>query len=68
MVFIEDLRGYPHAVFRYAIDDRPSLGSTETTATSRTMGLSDVVAADVAAASRLSLIAEFGERLAADLG
>jgi hypothetical protein len=68
VVFLEDLRGYPHAVFRYAVDDRPSLGATEASATSRTMRLSDVVAAEVAAASRLPLIADFGERLAAELG
>lgn len=67
VVFLEDPRGYPHAVFRYAVDDRTSLASSRSRRLTRTLRLSDLVAADVGSQSQLATVARFGERLAGEL-
>lgn len=68
IMFLEDRRGYPHAMFRYAIDDRPSLIAAAAEGPARILRLSDIVAADVAADSLLPEIAALAERLACKLG
>lgn len=67
IMFLEDRRGYPHAMFRYAVDDRPSLVAAAAESAARILRLSDIVAADVAADSLLPEIATLAERLAGSL-
>ncbi|WP_271168747.1 hypothetical protein [Hansschlegelia plantiphila] len=63
VIFIEDPRGYPHALFRYAVEAKPSLAAAEDGSV-RVLRLSDLVVADIAGSCLLPSIAAQGERLA----
>ncbi|HEY0291807.1 MAG TPA: hypothetical protein VGC51_05645 [Hansschlegelia sp.] len=63
VIFIEDPRGYPHALFRYAVEATPSLAAAED-GSIRMLRLSDLVVADIAGSCLLPSIAAQGERLA----
>jgi hypothetical protein len=67
MIFIEDPRGYPHALFRYAVSVDSSLVAAEDGLV-RVLRLTDLVVAEIAGSGLLSTIAQSGEELAQALG
>ena len=62
LVAVEDRRRYVHAVFRYAVDTSPFLGS------GRTLRLHDVVMAQLPGHALIQAVAACAENLAAGLG
>ncbi|MDR4307268.1 hypothetical protein IHQ68_11625 [Chelatococcus sambhunathii] len=66
VVFVEDPRGYPHALFRYAVDLEPSLPAVELGAR-RVLRLTDLVVGEIAGSGLLATIARHGEGLARQL-
>lgn len=67
VIFVEDPRGYPHAVFRYAIDVEPSLIAVRD-GSRRVLRLADLVVAEIPGSGLLATIAQQGEGLARQLG
>lgn len=67
MIVIEDPRGYPHALFRYAVSIGSSLVTAEDGVT-RVLRLTDLVVAELAGSGLLSTIAQSGEELARAFG